>query len=81
VSAAKVAGMLGVGGDRQALMILSALGRGGTLPGGGKAFTAGRGGVVVNGNVHVHGVTNTRQFTDELEKQNRGRPANRRGAR
>jgi DNA-binding FrmR family transcriptional regulator len=66
---------------RRALAALSMVGAGGTVPGlHSQSFALAGAGVVVNGDVHVHGVTNTKQLEQELTKRSKGRPHTRRGA-
>src|SRR5262249_7677709 len=74
VPAARLARMLGVGGNRAARGILSQYGAGGSLPRGSLAFSGG----IMIGAVHVH---DARGFKNELQKLQRGQPSNRRGAR
>jgi hypothetical protein len=52
-----------------------------TVPGASSLAFAGAGGVVIHGDVHVHGVQDVKGFENDLVKRNRGRPKVRRGAR
>jgi hypothetical protein len=79
------AGLGGLGArQRERLSVaLSMLGPGATVPGAGSlAFSlAGGGGVVVNGDVHVHDVRDVGHFEQELTKRSKARQHVRRGNR
>jgi len=75
---AKLAAMLGLGGNQYATAMLAAYGRGGTLPSRGGQF-AGTGVYVAN--QHIYGITDVNQFENAMTKQGRGKAHNRRGAR
>jgi hypothetical protein len=82
VEASKILGALGLPADRSSVDILSAFGRGWTLPQPSRAFAAvGGGGVVITGDVHVHGVQDVNAFEDAMVKAGRGKAHQRRGAR
>ena len=84
VSTAKVAAMLGLDLTptqlRQLRAGLAGVGPGMTVPGGRSMAFAGTG-AVYTGDIHVHGVTDPRDFEDKMTKRQAARGHHRRGAR
>jgi hypothetical protein len=76
----KLAAWLGLAGDRTAIAKLATLGRGNRLATGRSTAFAGSSSVVINGDVHVHGVQDPRAFEAAMAKRAKGRPSVRRGA-
>jgi hypothetical protein len=68
---------------RRMQAVLAQLGPHGLVaPSRSQAFAlAGAGGVTINGDVHVHGVTDVKSFENQLTKRHAARPHVRRGAR
>lgn len=60
---------------------LATVGAGGTVPGGSSAAFAGAGagGTVYTGDIHIHNVTDYREFENEMERRKKGRAKSRRG--